>query len=257
MLALFFIAFLNLYIPSYVTQNDSEIVSYIISFADRLFEFALPLVCASMVLFSGAITPGAIAARISIISISTLAYNLPYYYLVYLAQGNDSIEATLISLGVSAIAYVVFAALSLAYYLIMRCVTVRHARAEYIEQLPIAYRKNTPKDMLKQARTDVLADLDIHLAKKGMFNLSVPISFGIFAACFAQFCISILYELVCLVIELIESGGNYGADTIVYLAVIMIFIFAELFASCAICNLVKYIIIKVENDHGNDQALAQ
>lgn len=238
------VAFLVLYIPNYAVENDSIVVTYIVQFFNRFMSFLLPLLAATY-LFSTASRSikGNVICALKL-SLTTLVYYLPYNYLVYLAQGNDSVESLLISLGVSSLNVLAFAIGVLLMHAVMLYSTAKVGEKIYIEKLPPAYRDRTPKEMKKQARADVLDNLTLHLNEGVVFDLTSPTVFGIFAAAFLQFVIYLFAELVEIVIFLYEYAGDYRDSEIFYIVFVLIFIFVELFASHAICYLARNLIRK-------------
>ncbi len=254
---LYFLAFLILYIPNYVIENSSIAVTYIVTFVNKLFEFVLPLITATILFVSCTKPKLELLVRVSIISVSTFAYNIPYYYLVYLAQGNDSIEALGISLLVSLAAYVFSALLATLFYLIMLFGTVRGARRDSIKALPPAYREHTTKEQKKQLDRDNIAALPMHIAESRTIDLTSPVTFGIFCACFVQFSIHLAVELVSIISYLIEYLGDYRDDEIIYIVVALLFIFASMFISHFACYLVKYIMTKGESFDDKNEAVGE
>ena len=254
---LHFIAFLVLYIPNYVIPTDSVAATYVITFVDRLFEFVLPLIAATMLFVTCTEPKGQLVLRTALISVASFVYNLPYYYLIYIAQGNDSLEALLISLGMSAIKYLVFALLSILFYFTMRIGTVRAARRDSIKELPPAYREHRTRDMIKQIDRDNIEALPMHIAKSRTVDLTSPVTFGIFCACFVQFALHLVTELVSIVSYLIEYLGDYRESEILYIIIVLMFIFAALFISHFACYLVKYLITRGERSDDDDEALGE
>lgn len=228
-------AFLILYIPNYVVEVDSIALTYAVQFTNRLFSFVLPQLAATYLFSTACLDPRKNVLTALILSLPTLVYNIPYNYLVYLAQGNDSIESLSISLLLSAVNALVFALGAIILQAVMLIATVSVGKKIYTEQLPLAYRERTPKDMKRQVRRDVLDDLPALLLKGSMFDLTSPTVFAIFAASFLQFAVYLVREMIDIIAYLIEYVGDYRSDEIFYIVFVLVFIFLELFAAHAIC----------------------
>ena len=99
--AIHLIAFIILYVPSYVIEHNSTFLVYAVEFITRLYQFTVPTVTASVLFSTASINAARLIPRASLLSLTSLIYYLPYYYLVFLAQGNDSLESLAIALPVS------------------------------------------------------------------------------------------------------------------------------------------------------------
>ncbi len=254
---LFLVSFLIIYIPNYMVETTGVAVTYIVNFADKLFRFVLPLLSATMLFISCTEPRRELIPRLALMSISSLAYNLPYYYLVYLAQGNDSLEALLLSSLASLAEYLFFALLSALFYFIMRYATVIAARRDSIKALPPAYREHITKDLRKQLDRDSIKALPEHILKSRTVDLTSPVTFGIFCACFVQFALHLTNELISIVAYLIEYLGDYRESEVLYIIIVLIFIFAALFISHFACYLVKYIMTKGDIQNDENEAVGE
>ena len=260
------LAFLVIYIPNYVIEVDSIALTYVVQFLNRFLSFLLPLLSATYIFSTATVLPKSNVIVALQLSLTTLIYSIPYNYLVYLAQGNDSIESLSISLLLSAINVPAFALITLLLHAVMLIATVNVGKKIYIDKLPPAYRQRTPKDMRLQARRSVIENLSVHLREGAIFDITSPTVFGIFAASFVQFAVYLVIELIDIVAFLIEYVGDYRNDEIFYIVFVLVFIFLELFAAHAICYLQRGILTRdtqtqpthKENDDGNnDEAMGE
>ena len=255
--ALHFFAFLIFYIPNFAVQVENyEAVLYVVQFVGHVFKFVLPLIAATLVFVSCIESWGKIIANIAIISISSLAYNFFYYYLRFLVYGNDSIEASLLSLGASALEYLLFASLTLLFCFIMRFGTVRAARRDSIKNLPLAYRDKPTKEMLKQIDLENVAEMPRHVAESRTVDVTSPVTFGIFCACFTQFALQLLYALFGFISNLIVIG-DYSTKEMTYIIIVLLFIFAELFIAHFTCYFAKYIFTRSKTKNVDDESVGE
>lgn len=254
---LHFLSFLIFYIPNFVvTVNNVDAATYVVQFLGHVFKFVLPLIAATVVFLACYKTFKKVIATVAILSISSLAYNFLYYYLMFLSYGNDSIEASLISLGVSALEYLLFSGLTLLFWYIMRLATVRAARREAICDLPKAYREKPTKEMLQKIDLVSIDELPTYIAKSRATDVTSPVTIGVFFACLTQFAFQLIYTLTGIILNLIEYM-DYSTAELIYIIVVLLFIFAELFASHFACYLTKHILMKGDSDDGNDEAVGE
>ena len=253
--ALHFLSFLVFYIPNFVVSlENAAAVTYIVQVVGHVFKFVLPLIAATLVFVSCIESRGRVIANIAILSISSLAYNFFYYYLMFLAYGNDSIEASVISLGASALEYLLFALSALLFYYIMKFATVRAARRDSIKALPIAYRENPTKEMLKKIDLENVEALPRHVEESRTVDVTSPVTFGIFCACFAQFALQLIYALVGIISNLIEYK-DYSSEEMTYIIVVLLFIFVELFIAHFSCYFAKYVLTRGKEKDANDESM--
>ena len=92
------LTFCLFYIPNYVLMLNVEWVEYFRIFFNKFFEFLLPAVAAT-VLFLGYPRDGLkkTITRAFCLSLPRIIYLLPYYYLYYILNFYDSIEAITLS----------------------------------------------------------------------------------------------------------------------------------------------------------------
>ena len=260
--AVHLIAFIIIYVPSYVIEHNSTAIIYAVEFITRLYQFTVPVITATVLLCTVSLSAGRLISRAFLLSLTSLIYYLPYYYLVFLAQGNDSLESVTVALPVSVAAAAVLAILTMLLTLVMKHLTVRSARKAYIEKLPPAYREKPTKEMVKEAGLEVIENLNTHLTEGRAADLSYPVTFAIFGASFVQFALSLIVEIVNIVIYLGDFKGDYRADEIIYITATLLFIFAELFIAHFAAYLTKKLALKQlntteESDNEADEAMGE
>ena len=256
--AVHLVAFIIIYVPSYVIEHNSTLLLYAVEFITRLYRFTVPVVTAALLFSTVSLRAGRLMLRAFLLSLTSLIYYLPYYYLVFLAQGNDSLESLLISLPVALGTALVLAILAILLSLVMRWLTVGSAKKAYLEKLPMAYREKPTKEMVREAKLEVLENLNVHLSEGHAADLSYPVTFAIFGASFVQFIVSLISEMVDIVIYLDGFKGDYRTEEIIYIALTLLFIFAELFIAHFAANLAKGLVVKHNSqateseDEGNE-----
>lgn len=260
--AVHLVAFIIIYVPSYVIEHNSTFLVYAVEFITRLYRFTVPVVMAALLFSTVSLRAGRLMLRAFLLSLTSLIYYLPYYYLVFLAQGNDSLESLLISLPVALGTALVLAILSILLTLVMRWLTVRSAKKIYLEKLPMAYREKPTKEMVNEAKLEVLENLNVHLSEGRAADLSYPVTFAIFGTSFVQFILSLVSEMVNIVIYLSDFNGDYRTDEIIYIAVTLLFIFAELFIAHFAANLARKLAVKQitsmeKTDDETDEAVGE
>lgn len=231
--ALYFLSFLSFYIPNYAVEIDSVAVLYIIEFFGRLCKFLAPCLAAAVLLFSDRCELKSLLLRAAALGATSAAYNFLYYYLYFLAFGNDSIEGSLLSLGASLLGALLAMGYALFGFLIGREVIISFLVSERLSELPpLKAREKATKQRL---RAEVKGDACGLSADVGAFDLGAPVAAATFSVCFLQFCIMTVSEAVSIVSYLIEYAGNYRSGEIIYIVVSLLFIFAELFLGQLIC----------------------
>ena len=223
LVGLYFLAFLTFYIPAYAVEVKSVALLYVLEFLGRLFKFVAPCIGGTALYLYMPSGKKPLLLGALCFSAAGCVYNLLYYYLYFLAYGNDSIEAVSIAFGAALLGWVLeFGFIILLYYL---CLTVarRVALGHVVDSEVLEFIKNE------------------RFAGK-IFDFSSPAVAGMFAICFLQFLVSLANELTSIVSYLFEYAGTYRTDEIVYIVVSLLFIFGELFIGHGACYLMRKII---------------
>ena len=110
------------------------------------------------------------------------------------------------------------------------------------------------KDMLKKIDLENIAALPRHVEESRTVDVTSPVTFGIFCACFVQFAFQLIYALVGIISNLIEYR-DYSTEEMTYIIVVLLFIFAELFISHFSCYFAKYVLTKRREKDANDESV--
>lgn len=199
--------FLISFIPIYVLELEEipQFYTYFSMYATEIVSWLLPCVCAVILTV--------ICARYDLrtalikgipLTLTNLIYTVPYYYLIGIAYGLDSIESILLSLGVSTAYLLIFYAHTALLFLAARYLL---SRTKAIDSLSVG----------------------------GMLDLSSPATLGIFAVSAIEFVIKLCVELWQSVSYFIEYAGDYRGDDILYMVIRFIFILGMLFVAHAVC----------------------
>lgn len=238
-----FILFILFYVIRYLpTQNILpwyEPLEYIRGFIAEFTEFILPLACAvaAFSLSRGRRIP--LLLYTLLFSAARFFYLFLYYYLYWTAYGNDWIESSLLSLAVSLAGIAVFAVRVLLLSVIIYLIASLTLAARKAAELPPKTRDNLSgkekRDMLFSCGKMIPA----HLGAGGVFDLSAPVSRGIFVAVFIEFVYGLVLEIIDSVNYLVEYAGGYAMGEIVYMMISYVMLLAELFGAHAICRIIE------------------
>ena len=248
------LTFCLFYIPNYVLMLNVAWLEYLRIFLEKLCEFLLPAVAATL-LFISFSTDGLkkTIRRAICLSLPRIIYLLPYYYLYYIFNFYDSVEAITLSALVTLFGVALLFGQILLLFVIIRSFARMPLLRKAKEALPINERKSTPKDVLRTLKKNADEEVSSSLSDKEFFNFSRPTSLGIFAAVFASFIINFvieIYDTILFVIDIETSyGGNYYAEEIIYIIACYLFLVVELMASHAICCLIRNALNKNEKEN--------
>ena len=226
-----------------------EWLEYTRIFLNKLFEFLLPTVAAT-VLFIGYSDLGLrrTLLRALYFSLPRIVFSLPYYYLYFWVNWYDSIESISLSALVTVFSVAILYGQILLLFWLIRVFARLPILKELKKSLPLNQQSNTPKDALSRLKKDADKSVAESFLDRSIFSFSSPTSLGIFAAAFAGFCINLAREIVDTVTYLIEYAGNYYLEEIIYIVACYLFLLVELFISHAICCLIRNTLTKIENE---------
>ena len=160
------------------------------------------------------------------LSLPRLIYLFPYYYLYYLSDGFDSIEAIILLNIRSIFLLLLFSLEALLYYFI----------ADFA-----AKKSGDVWDFFKPS---------------GFFDFSKSVTAAIFAVCFTKFILNLFSEGLDILVYLIEYEEFYSLAEIYYLLGKVLLAFATLFISHVLFMLIrkKWARIKIEVESKDTEA---
>lgn len=241
---LYLIIFLVFYIPNYIFPDyflelpDGALNVFLIfrDALERLVQFFVPLSAATYLLLRSAkrgirsiFLPSLLSA------LPSLVYAVPYCYLYALSQGFDSVEGLMISALLSVVGVVLLALEIVALMFVCRAV------------LGFAIGRGLTGSVAER-RLAVQEKLDGALLAEGVFNLSSPLSRGIFASGLAIFAVQTVGEIISVVTSLSQDGAYYEVWDVVYVACTFLFMLVELLGCHAACYYIAKSIKNKEND---------
>ena len=250
------VAFCLFYIPNFLIIDLSdtayEIWRLITAFATKFSDFLLPVVSATVLLlgYERLGTKKTLLYAL-VFSVPRIFYILPYYYLQFWIYGYDSIEAISFSALASLLGIAVFFGESVLLLYVIRIFARLPILKELKKDLPVNLRTNTPKDVMTNLKRTADGLIMSSASESRVFDLDSPIIFGILAAAFAEFCISLIFELWDFVGYLIEYAGDYRIGEIAELTAYLVFLAIELLATHAICCFIKNYTVKKRKDIDN------
>ena len=229
LLALSLIRFLIFYLPNYVF-GSTETWAYVIRFSEVVFGMVLPLLIAAEAFFTvrgGDIRRGCV--RVTVMSLSTVVYNLPYYYLFSVSLEITSDKSILWG-ALAAVALVLVGALhSLLLFLVMRFAARGTVAAAVRERLPRVFSGEIPRERLGEWRCELAREVDSRLGEGGIFSFDSPAPFAMLCASACQFIYSFGLELYNVIDYLVSYSGAYRSGEILYMIFSLVFILAMLF----------------------------
>lgn len=222
------------YVPYYIveTQNLTEGLVYFFTYAEEIFGWVINTAAAA-VIFIYTLTRGikSTVISISLLSLTRLIYALPYYYLIALDFGFDSLEGLCISLLVSALDVIVS-----GLHIFVLVFIGGFAAA--------AFKAKSLKRRELTAVKDTLAD---GLLPTAPFALSEPATVGVFALCFIEFTYKLALEIYNAVTYIIDYTENYRSAEIIYMVFRFIFVLLMLLLTHYISCKIKNLLIKERN----------
>ena len=233
-LALFLIFFL----PYYKYEVESEAWDYCQYFITFAAEFLLPTLAAVTVFYcaEGKNKKSALLPALYL-SLPRVIYLLPYYYLYMTAYGNDWLESITLSFLVSV------AGLAVMWIRILVFAAVIHYAAIFVGE--------KTGEQAPQQKNLTQIDLTERLSSSP-FNLSKPVTAGIFAMAALQFVIYTVTEIIDIVVFLVEIDyGTFRPSELIYTISKFTVIFVMLFISHVLAHLLIRKLNGGTKAHGN------
>ncbi len=245
-LAIHFLLFLVFFIPFYVLEiRGSVFLGYAVNYIQEIGIWLLPPAAAVSMLVKYSYSDIRASLRHGLfLTLTTLIYTVPYYYLIGIANRLNTLEA-LTLLPIVAVLYgILFYINALALFFIARTVLAHSVSKELQADLPEKAKSNITKEEKKGLFKKAEELLPKHLSEGGMFDLSSHSTAALFAVSFAQFMFYFFKESFGTVSYLLEFAGDYHFDEIIYILFRFLFLLVMLFVSQSVCYLVKKFSVK-------------
>ena len=179
----------------------------------------------------------------ALLALPRAIYLLPYYYLYENAYGNDSLESITLSFFITLFGVLILFLHILLVMLLLGFISVRvanHGASKKKTSL-------TAKEKCAEARIK----LEEEIAKKGFFDLSVPIVLAVFSVSLLEFLYPLINEIILTVNFFAKYGSSYTTGEIFSIAFAFIFVLAELISLHVLGILVKELSLKVKDKNHN------
>ena len=230
-MAAYFILLMFYYIPYYIIEpkNLTEGLVYLFTYAEEIYGWVLA--CAfSSVAFLYCLDKGIKKSLLPLLllSLTRAVYTLPYYYLIALDFGFDSVEGLLISLVATVIDVIILFVKTLA-----ACFVVGFISASY-----------KAKSFKRDALLSVRGSLSQDISPAPAFALTDNISVALLSVCAIEFIYKLALEIYDAVSYIIDYSENYRSDEIIYMVFRFIFILFVFLFSHFVCSEIKNALIK-------------
>ncbi len=194
---------------------------YVAYFIGRVFDFAIPVLAAALLLTRERSIPKSILWAF-LYSLPRLVYVIPYYYLRYVYDIYDSIEAISIAIPLSLLVIIILSLKVLLFYTVIK-LFIRRAGKCADELFPLR-----------------------------PFDLDNPAVIGILICSFINFLVNVGFEIYDTVLFFIDAGMSYKSGEILfivlsYVILVIAFILTHIAASF-FANLIKKRSIKFKED---------
>ena len=191
----YFLTFIVYYLANYIYIGEAFYYAW--QFIQRAVYLIMPIAAAVIILVRSAYSRISSAALYAIpLAAVRVLYFIPYFYLLVLTEGFDSVEAlgygTLISLVEAAVSY----ALTMLIFLAMRFVIVRRSGG---------------------------ADIGEVLAKRTVLDFGEPVSLAFLSVAYGCFLYFFIKEIISTVTFISEYGFSYRTSEIIYTVLSYIF----------------------------------
>ena len=226
---LYLVSFLAFYIPNYAIGKSADWWEYIRYFLGELVGFISPaLVGLAVFVFHRAALTWRSYLGALLLSAPRAVYTLPYYYLMALAYGFDSLEGVAISIPVSLLYLLFDSLIAFLYCLIIRFTVYRMRLSELMAALPPLKQKEKPEPTVKNEAMAGVADA---VAGENPYDTASPVNRGILITLMIQLAVSVIRELTNTVSYLIDYAGSYRLGEIIYITISYVFILLSLLIS--------------------------
>ena len=235
--AAYLVLFLSYYIAFLIYETDSPAVAYVIYALELSLRFITPVVVAAYLLpYTSKIRFYRAIMHALPLALPSLIYNIPYYYLYVSAYGNDWADALIIAIPVCLLEMLLFVLLVALFLFVARLFALAPLKKAITSALPPVKRETLTRAEEEKIKDTANLALGETMAKRGVFDLSIPYVKGIFAAAFVQFIIYIILE-VYEIIRHLAAYGSFRTDELTYVIVKLVGIFTVLFITHAISYL--------------------
>jgi hypothetical protein len=217
LLAAYLLTFIVYYLANYIIGGVA--LTYVWLFLQKATYLLLPI-AASVIVFTESAFLGIKRALISAIALSMtrMIYFIPYYYLIFILDGFDSVESisygALVSLGEAIIAY----GLTVAVFFVMRAVFKKRSGGK----IPCASL----------------------ICKPTRLDISEPVAASFIFISLAAFAYLFIIEIADTVSFIIEYSGRFSSTEIVYTVVSYVFDIAMFAIYFTVMSNVKNFIIR-------------
>ena len=226
------------YLPNYVFE-PSEAWSYIIRFSGLVFDMLLPALIAVECFFSlGCEKLGRVAMRAGILTLTTVIYNFPYYYLYALSLQSDSATGVLWGLGAAVVLTLTGTLHAVLLYAVLRFVAMQTVAESVRGRMPKLFSADIPKELRGEWNAQLWREVAARMDEGGIFSFESPAPFGILCICACQFVYRLAVELYNVIDYLVSYAGSYRTGEIVYMIFSLLFVVIMLFVCHAVCYFV-------------------
>ncbi len=237
------ILFLIFFLPFYVfeVESDAEVIGYIISIVQEIGLYWLLPSSAAVYMLLLYTQNGIKKPLISAIplALTSLIYTVPYYYLVGIIIGYDSIESLWFLLLVSFVYVTLFYAITVILFFIGKEIFIKNLAKNKIADLPPLVRQNITKKNLKDARKCAIEQSFNSFSEGKTFDLSAPSTLSLFMISFTIFLFHLIIEIYDAYTYFTQNVGNYSGDMVAYTVFRFLFILLMLFVTQAVNSFAK------------------
>lgn len=200
---------------------EYDVALYTAYFIGIIFDFAIPIIAAALLFTKERSIPKSLLFSF-LYSLPRLIYLIPYYYLKYVYDIYDSIEAITIAIPLSLLVVIVLTLKVFLFYLLIK--------------LFIKRKQKSAEELLPA----------------GIFELDNPLIFGILISAFISFSVNVGFEIYDTVLFFIDAGMSYKSGEIIFIAtsyaiLVIAFILTHISASFLASRMKKCIIKAKEN----------
>lgn len=229
--AAYFLLLMLYYLPYYIIEpkNLTEGTVYLFTYAEEIYGWVLA--CAfSSVAFLHCLDKGIKKSvfPLLLLSLTRAVYTLPYYYLIALDFGFDSVEGLLISLAASVVDVLLLFIKTVAVCFIAGVISASYKA----------------KSFKREALLSVKGSLSQDISPAPAFALSDNISVAMLSVCAIEFIYKLALEIYNAISYIIEFSENYRSNEIIYMVFRFIFILLIFLLSHFICSKIKNALIK-------------
>jgi hypothetical protein len=228
------------YLPSVNLLKVPDAVYFSLYYPAKLLEFSLTPLTAVIAFSLFYDSPKKLAVSSALLTLPRAFYLIPYYYLYENAYGNDSLESLTLSLFITIFGFIVLFLHLALLLLIFRSVMQFLIKRELKAQNPYLCKKEAKTELCEKTAKM----LPEEIAKKGFFDLSLPVIAGIFSVAFVEFLYPLINEIIRTVSFFEKYGTSYTVGEIFSIVFAFIFVLAELIAVHVLAVLLKNLTLR-------------